>query len=104
MIDAHQDSDEITLSFDPASISEEEGPKDIVVTATLDGKVQTSALTFALVIDESAVTETAKEKLAVRDEDYSTISLGTITIPRNRVSGSTTITIDPRTQRSRAVC
>ena len=54
MIDAHKDSDEITLSFDPASISEEEGPKDIVVTATLNGAVQTKALTFALVIDEDA--------------------------------------------------
>ena len=103
MIDAHKDSDEITLSFDPASISEEEGPKDIVVTATLNGKVQTSALTFALVIDEAEAKRAAdaagsKERVAVRDEDYSTISLGSITIPRKRVSGSTTITIDPRSQ------
>ena len=100
MIDAHQDSDKITLSFDPASISEEEGPKDIKVTATLDGKVQTEALTFALVINEdhARASETAKEKMAVRDEDYSTISLGSITIPKRRVSGSTTITIDPRSR------
>ncbi|MCY4604357.1 MAG: putative Ig domain-containing protein [Gemmatimonadetes bacterium] len=98
MIDAHKSSDMITLKFDPASISEEEGPKNITVTATLNGKVQTKALTFALVIDEAAAVaaETATKKMAVRDVDYTTISLGSITIPRRRVSGSTTITIDPR--------
>ncbi|MDE2732886.1 MAG: putative Ig domain-containing protein [Gemmatimonadota bacterium] len=103
MIDAHKDTDEITLSFDPASMSEEEGPKDIVVTATLNGAVQTKALTFALRIDDDAAQRAAdaagsKERAAVRDEDYTTISLGSITIPRKRVSGSTTITIDPRSQ------
>ena len=102
MIDANKASSEITLSFSPASLSEEEGPKDIVVTATLNGAVQTTDLTFALVIDETAAATAAaaaaKEEMAVRDVDYTTISLPSLIIPKKRVKGTATIRIDPRSR------
>ena len=56
LIDTDKPSTDIDLSFDKASISEDEGPIDIVVTATLSGAVQKSALTFSLVIDEDHAT------------------------------------------------
>ena len=100
MIDANKSSSEITLEFSPASISEEEGPKDITVTATLNGAVQTKDLTFALVIDEAAAAAaaSAKEEAAVRDVDYATISMASLVIPKKRVSGSATIRLDPRSR------
>ena len=102
LIDADKPSTDIALSFDKGSISEEEGPVDIVVTATLNGAVQTSALTFALVIDETAAATAAaanaKEEMAVRDIDYTTLSLPSLTIPKRKLSGSTTIRIDPRSR------
>ena len=100
MIDDDKESTEITLSFDPASISEEEGPTDITVTATLDGETQSKNLTFDLVIDEVAAAEAAsteaKQKMAVRDVDYTTVSLGSIIIKKRKVSGVATITLDPK--------
>ena len=102
LIDADKPSTDIELSFDKASISEEEGPIDIVVTATLNGAVQTKALTFALVIDEAAAAAAAaaaaKEEMAVRDVDYTTLSLPSLTIPKRKASGSTTIRIDPKSR------
>ncbi len=102
LIDADKPSTDIALSFSKASISEEEGPIDITVTATLNGAVQTKALTFSLVIDETAAATAAaanaKEEAAVRDVDYTTLSLPSLTIPKRKSSGSTTIRIDPRSR------
>ena len=102
LIDADKPSTDVKLTFSKASISEEEGPIDITVTAELNGKVQTKALTFALVIDElhaiNIAASKAKEEPAVRDVDYITLSLPSLTIPKRRASGSTVIRIDPRSR------
>ena len=97
MIDADKDSGEINFTFDPDSISEDAGPTDVTVTATLDGAVQPKPMTFALVVDESGGTLGDKEARAQRDIDYTTIgTLPSLTIPSKKVSGKAVITIDPK--------
>ena len=102
LIDADKPSTDVKLTFSKTSISEEEGPIDITVTAELNGAIQPEALTFALVIDEdharNRAASEAKEELAERDVDYITLSLPSLTIPKRRASGSTVIRIDPRSR------
>ena len=100
LIDTHKPSENINLKFDPASLSEEEGPKTVTVTATLDGRVQARSITFALIVNNTTVMEetgdeTALVNIAERDTDYS-LTPNSVTIPRGKVSGTTTITIDPK--------
>ena len=96
MTDAHTASTEITLSFDPGDLSEEEGPKEVTVTATLDHRVQAKAITFRLVVTTTPAASTTEiTPAARRDVDY-TATMASITIPRERYRGKATIIIDPR--------
>ena len=90
LIDDDKASTRIALWVSQSSLSKEAGATDIVVTAKLNGKELSKSLTFNLGIAES------KSKHAVRDIDYTVTNLGRITIPKNKASGQTTITIIPK--------
>ena len=88
LIDDDKASQNIRLTFSPATLSKRAGPTEIVVTAELDGKVMTSDVSFQLLIDEASSS-------ARRDTDYSA-TLATIEIRRRKASGTATITITPK--------
>ena len=50
LIDNDKVSTQITLSFDPASLSEEEAAKTVTVTATLNGRVLKKSVTVGLIV------------------------------------------------------
>ncbi len=91
LADDDKASTNISLSVSESALSKEAGATDIVVRAELNGKVLTTPLTFHLGI------QTAPNH-AVRDVDYAATNLGRITIPKNKASGQTTITITPKAQ------
>ena len=115
LIDDDKDSQNIHLSVDVAELTRFEGATEITVTATLDGKVLNEATRFSLTIgdhpdladdpntdldgdgdmDDDDATKDNRE--AQRDLDY-TATLASLTIPRNAVSGTATITITPQNQ------
>ena len=90
LIDDDKASQNIRLTFSPATLNKRAGPTEIVVTAELDGKAMTSDVSFQLRIDEASSS-------ARRDTDYSA-TLATIKIRRRRESGTATITITPKDQ------
>ncbi len=82
----------ISLTAAPTVISEDAGPTDVLVTATLDdGKVFDDDVVVFLRIDNDENIDNA----ARRDVDY-TAELRRLTILAGSVSGKTTITITPR--------
>ena len=82
----------ISLTAAPTVISEDAGPTDVLVTATLDdGKVFDDDVVVFLRIDNDENIDNA----ARRDVDY-TAELRRLTILAGSVSGTTTITITPR--------
>ena len=107
LVDKDQASQRITLSFSPAEISQEAGETEVTVTATLSGElVKAKKLSFPLVVvgtsawtaelgDPGIAAPTTTE--AIRDTDYNIASLPTITIPKNRLSGTAKFKIDPKT-------
>ena len=88
LIDNDKASQNIRLTFSPATLSKRAGPTEIVVTAELDGKVMTSDVSFQLLIDEASSS-------VRRDTDYSA-TLASIEIRRRKASGTATITITPK--------
>ena len=76
----------ISLTADPTVISEDAGATNVVVTATLDGKMFDEDVVLLLIFDN--------ESTARRDVDYSA-ALSPLTIPAGSVSGTTTLTIIP---------
>ena len=111
-IDTHKATSEITLSFSPAEVSQEAGPTTITVTATLNGEtLLRDSLTFPLVVvgasdsGEDATTNDVRSgdvpilpagiEPGIRDRNYKIPSMPTITIPRKKVKGTATFTIDP---------
>ena len=88
LLDDDKASTKIFLWVSQSTLSKEAGATDIVVTAELNGKELTTPLTFNLSIKA--------ESSAVRDADYTVTNLGRITIPKNKASGQTTITIIPK--------
>ena len=115
LIDDDKDSQNINLSVDIAELTRFDDATKITVTATLDGKVLSEATSFSLIIgdhpdladdpntdidgdgdmDDDDATKDNRE--AQRDVDYS-VTLASLTIPRNAVSGTATITITPQNQ------
>ena len=91
LIDDDKASTKISLWVSESALSKEAGATDIVVTAKLNGKALTTPLTFNLGIQ-------TEPNHAVRDVDYVVTNLGRITIPKNKASGQTTITITPKAQ------
>ena len=112
LIDDDKDSQNIHLSADIVEVNRFDDATEVVVTATLDGKVLRQATSFSLIIgdhpgldatpnadtdgdgdmDDDDATKDNRE--AQRDLDY-TVRLTTLTIPRNSASGTATITITP---------
>ena len=115
LIDDDKASQNIKLSVDIAELTRFDDETDITVTATLDGKVLNEDTSFPLIIgdhpdltqvpntdtdgdgdiDQTDATKDNRE--AQRDMDYA-VTLATLTIPRNAVSGMVTITITPQNQ------
>ena len=89
LIDDDKASTNIALSVSKSALSKEADATHIVVRAELNGRVLTMPLTFNLGIQ-------AAPDHAVRDVDYTATNLGRITIPKNKASGQTTITITPK--------
>ena len=80
-------STSISLSANPHTVSEADGVTDIVVTATLDGKVLDADATVTISIDPASK--------ATRDEDYAALFNPNLTIPAGSISGSIALIIDP---------
>ncbi|MCE2447957.1 MAG: putative Ig domain-containing protein [Candidatus Latescibacteria bacterium] len=109
LIDKDQVTNRINLSFSPSEISQEAGSTEITVTATVDGElVKSKKLDIPLVVvgasawrgpntEDTLPEATAPEgDEATRDAHYNLPSLPTVTIPKNRLSGKATFTIDPK--------
>ena len=110
-IDTHKNSTGITLSFDPEELSQEAGPTDVTVTATLNGeRVTRKNLTFPLIVvgtgagvNQIATTDVPEISAGTdmiqgtRDTDYRITELGNLTIARKKASGKATFVVDPST-------
>ena len=87
----------ISLTAEPATISEGAGATDVVVTGTLDGKVFDNNVVVLLTIDadingDGAVND--DDEAATRDVDYSA-RVRPLIIPAGSVAATTTVTITP---------
>ena len=82
------DYTEITLSADPARVSEDADPTTVTVTASTDGDTFTGDRTVTVSIGADA-------DPAVAGSDYETVSGFTITIAAGQTSGSETFTLTP---------
>ena len=80
-------STSISLSADPHTVSESDGVTDVVVTATLGGKVLDAAAIVTISIDPASK--------ATRDEDYAALFNPRLEIPAGSISGSIALIIDP---------
>ena len=82
------DYTEITLSADPARVSEDADPTTVTVTASTDGDTFTGDRTVTVSIGADA-------DPAVAGSDYETVSGFSITIAAGQTSGSETFTLTP---------
>ena len=82
-------STSISLSADPHTVSENAGVTEVMITATLDGKVLDADATVTVSVDNASE--------ATRDVDYSALFNPLLTIPAGEVSGSIALLIDPTT-------
>ena len=103
LADDDTNSMNISLTADPAAISEGAGTTDVVVTGTLDGKVFDDDFVLLLIIDSDPQDTDADGNIvdvaeATRDVDYSATPRS-LTIPAGAVSGTTTFTITPTDDR-----
>ena len=99
IVDDDATSMNISLTADPAAISEGAGTTDIAVTGTLDGKVFDNNVVVFLTIDLDPKDTDANGDVvdvveATRDIDY-TATIRPLIIPAGAVSGTTRITILP---------
>ena len=107
-IDTHKTSTTITITLDPAELSQDAGPTPVTATGTLNGETVTrKSLSFPLIVvgtgaingfDGTAPLPTAPTDAGepgVRDTDYKITNLGNLTVPRKKVSGTATFTVDP---------
>ena len=96
-------TNQVNLSFSPASLSKDAGPTQVTVTATVNGGTLRSDQTFTLIHKtefpgfhyENFPPGVRASDVLTRDTDYSAQSTS-ITIRRNKPSGKATITIDPK--------
>ena len=96
-------TNQVNLSFSPASLSKDAGPTQVTVTATVNGGTLRSDQTFTLIHKtefpgfhyENFPPGVRASDVLTRDTDYSAQS-ASITIRRNKPSGKATITIDPK--------
>ena len=97
IVDDDAKSMNISLTADPATISEGAGVTNVAVTGTLDGKVFDNNVVVFLTIDadingDGVVNDS--DEAAVRDVDYSA-TVRPLIIPAGSVSARTTVTITP---------
>ncbi len=96
-------TNQVNLSFSPASLSKDAGPTEVTVTATLNGAPLRSDQTFTLIHKTQFPGDrhtnfplgVSASDVLTRDTDYSAQS-ASLTIRRNKPSGKATITIDPK--------
>ena len=96
-------TNQVNLSFSPASLSKDAGPTEVTVTATVNGGTLRSDQTFTLIHKTQFPGAhylhfppgVRASDVLTRDTDYSAQS-ASITIRRNKPSGKATITIDPK--------
>ena len=94
LVDADKASTAINLSFSDATLAKTDATTEIEVTATLNGKTLEEHVTLPVLINNTTAPGKAR-----RDVDYVTRGeLGSITIRRRQVSGTTTITITPQNE------
>ena len=79
-------STKVTLSAQPAELSEDAGATAITVTGTLDGAVLSTATT---------VTVSVAGETAAAGDDFASVSDFTLTIEADETSGSATFTLTP---------
>ena len=92
LVDTDKPSAEIKLGLNPAKVSKEAERTAVTVSGRLDGaRVNNETLSFLLRHEGG----TAERGDADRDADYD-IELTSLTIPRKKPSGSTTIYITPK--------
>ena len=97
LADDDTNSMNISLTAEPATISEGAGATDVAITGTLDGKVFDNNVVVFLTIDadingDGAVND--DDEAATRDIDYSA-TVRPLVIPAGSVSAATTVTITP---------
>ena len=97
MVDADRHTFRIELALNPTKVSKETEETAVTVTARLDGgPTVNETLSFLLRQTAPSEDENGNPKPeAGRDVDYD-ITLSTLTIPKNKSSGSTTICIAPK--------
>ena len=87
IVDSDELTENITLTADPATVSEDAGLTEVNITATIDGQVFDDDLKLTLVL-------TGDDATATRDVDY-TATLRSLVIPAGEISGSKMIDIIP---------
>ena len=103
VIDDERLTNQVNLSFSPASLSKDAGPTEVTVTATVNGAPLRSDQTFTLIHKTefpgarwtNFPLGVSASDVLTRDTDYSATS-ASLTIRRNKPSGKATITIDPK--------
>ncbi len=97
LIDDEMLSENIDLSFKPSKLSKQADATPIELTATLDGRafktqaLETLETQLAIVEGKGAASDTL-----TRDVHYSLSGLGKLTVPRRKIEGTTTFTLDPK--------
>ena len=79
-------STKVTLSVDPASVSEGAGSPTLTVTGRLDGGARTSATPVTVSVDSGTATA---------GTDFATVNSFTLTIPANQTAGTQTFALIP---------
>ena len=79
-------STKVTLSVDPASVSEGAGSTTLTVTGRLDGGARTSATPVTVSVDSGTATA---------GTDFATVNSFTLTIPANQTAGTQTFALIP---------
>ena len=86
-------STKVTLTPNPAEVSESAGSRTVRVTGTLDGGARTTAMVVAVTVGSGADT-------ALEGTDYADVSELELTIAANRTDGSATFNLRPTNDRT----
>ena len=105
VVDDDKLSSRLDLTFEPSSLSKEEGERTVTVTATLNGATLKDDHTFILTFSNASGVEsseypvgfaqdTHRDSILTRDTDYDATP-ATLRLRRGEMKAKTTITIDP---------
>ena len=76
----------VQLSLDPATVAEDGGPRQVTVTATLDGAARAAATDVAVTVTGGS---------AVSGTDFAALGAVTVTIPAGQTTGTSTFRFAP---------